>query len=910
MVVEDLYFNAPSLVNGKIDSNGNYTGTSFFRNMDQYIKIGDQTYLDNVLKEVLENSNKSEGQLLIGLSNRRLKEAAILSGDAEIKLPDSEVRELFNANKEKFDVRIDGKSAEEYFDNQIKANGLSIDTSLFFDDSKFFTSESDPRIMLADSGMIGSDALSPLEEVIIRLKDSEGKEFSLVKDVWIPLKDGTTAAVNTVIEAIDSSIETTANFLTFEAQKTAEIIIERIKSDTYLESLMGSVLADILLGENDPKEIAKHLAEGQLRSLATSLLDENIRKVLIDSGMTQSSIDNLVGPKVVNYVVNVDASGAKTVTALDASGKPVGATLQGTIYTAILNFAISAADSSGWNSEEYAQAAKVAIASAIVSAVVTTVLTAIAPGIGTVAGIVISAVVCALVVGPLVTYADDQYKITEDIFIMARDLVKDLAKDPVNTIEDFDPVDTTKQLIEYAKDYVENVGKFGRNVLIGGYNLFGGNYGKTYKLGQYPTPYPSVSITAKADGSGNIIQGLDPQGVTAIAREYYHDDIYGTSGSDNLIGKSGTNTIAGYEGNDHIEGRGDIDLLIGGAGDDEIFGGNGDDQLYGTEGNDNLFGGNGNDIIIGGTGASISGEGSLEDGNDFIQGGNGDDQIMGEAGNDQIQGNSGNDTILGGTGNDRIEGNEGDDSILGEDGDDMILGGVGSDIIDGGAGVDYIEGNEGNDNIRGGDGDDEIYGQAGVDIIYGDAGNDLINTGSENDLAFGGLGNDIIYGSDGDDTLSGELGNDYVIGANGVDTIDGGAGDDVLLGGADNDSIASGIGNDTIIFRSGDGQDTIDETDTITNYSINEVGDDTIYLSDLTSKLSDNSTKLVVLTKSGDDLVIQFKDDSGALTTDQITIKNQLSGDGEIVKKIERIIANDNFENILYAPRILTLNHR
>src|SRR3989338_4738298 len=383
---------------------------------------------------------------------------------------------------------------------------------------------------------------------------------------------------------------------------------------------MGSVLADIILGENDPKEIAKHLAEGQLRSLVASLLDENIRKVLIDSGMTQSAIDNLVGPKVVNYVVTIDPSGAKVVTALDANGNPVGATLQGTIYTAILNFAISAADSSGWNSEEYAQAAKVAIASAIVSAVVTTVLTAIAPGIGTAAGIVISAVVCALVVGPLVTYADDQYKITEDVFRIARDLTKDLARDPLNTIEDFDPVDTTKQLIEYAKDYVENVGKFGRNVLIGGYNLFGGHYGQTYKPGQYPTPYASINISPKADGTGNIIQGLNPEGVVAIAREYYHDDIYGTQGSDNLIGKSGTNTIAGYEGNDHIEGRGDIDLLIGGQGDDEIFAGNGDDQLYGSEGNDNLFGGNGNDIIIGGTG------------NDRTSGNEGDDSILGEDG--------------------------------------------------------------------------------------------------------------------------------------------------------------------------------------------------------------------------------------------------------------------------------------
>ncbi len=44
--------------------------------------------------------------------------------------------------------------------------------------------------------------------------------------------------------------------------------------------------------------------------------------------------------------------------------------------------------------------------------------------------------------------------------------------------------------------------------------------------------------------------------------------------------------------------------------------------------------------------------------------------------------------------------------------------------------------------------------------------------------------------------------------------------------------------------------------------------------------------------------------------TYQLLISSGVGTVGEIVKKIERIIANDNFENILYAPRILTLNHR
>ncbi|OFX10325.1 MAG: hypothetical protein A3G22_00005, partial [Alphaproteobacteria bacterium RIFCSPLOWO2_12_FULL_40_11] len=166
----------------------------------------------------------------------------------------------------------------------------------------------------------------------------------------------------------------------------------------------------------------------------------------------------------------------------------------------------------------------------------------------------------------------------------------------------------------------------------------------------------------------------------------------------------------------------------------------------------------------------------------------------------------------------------------------------------------------------------------GVDIIYGDEGNDIINTGEGNDLAFGGLGNDIIFGADGNDTLSGELGNDYVIGADGNDTLDGGAGDDVILGGTGNDTITAGEGNDTIIFRLGDGQDTITDTDTS--------GSDTLKLSDINSKLSDNVTNKAVLTKSGNNLLIQFKNDLGTLLSDQITVTDQFTG-GEKLKKIE-----------------------
>ena len=161
-----------------------------------------------------------------------------------------------------------------------------------------------------------------------------------------------------------------------------------------------------------------------------------------------------------------------------------------------------------------------------------------------------------------------------------------------------------------------------------------------------------------------------------------------------------------------------------------------------------------------------------------------------------------------------------------------------------------------------------------------------MNSGDDNDLVFGGLGNDIIYGGNGENSLYGELGNDFVIGGDENDIINGGDGDDVLLGGAGDDTITTGLGNDTIIFRSGDGSDTIDETDTIDNFGISEVGNDVIRFAEISSTTNLGSDRLA-LSKVDNDLVIELKDDEGNLTGDKLTVKNQLFEDGEIVKTLE-----------------------
>ena len=400
--------------------------------------------------------------------------------------------------------------------------------------------------------------------------------------------------------------------------------------------------------------------------------------------------------------------------------------------------------------------------------------------------------------------------------------------------------------------------------------------GKEYDDGEYPDPYSFLQIEAKEDGTGNTIYGIEAEGVVAFAREHYHDDLFGTSGKDILVGRSGTNLLVGKGGDDLIEGRGDTDQIYGGDGNDIIEAGNENDYVQGDAGNDLIYGDGGDDVILGG------------DGNDIIYGGQGDDRIEGGNGDDIVKGEKGEDVIVVGAGNDNIEGGDGNDTIFGEDGNDEIDGGTGNDTIDGGAGIDILVGGSGNDNIRGGDDNDEIYGSLGSDILYGDLGSDIINGGEDNDLIFGGIGNDIVYGGSGDDSVYGEIGNDYVIGGEGNDIVDGFDGDDILFAGKGNDTLDGGRGLDTFVFRAGDGQDTVTDTD-----GANDV-----------IKFTDIASSQITITKNNNNLIIGFNDKNGNPTTDQITITNQLVSNNIIEtleftdgKKIDLTTLTANLDN-------------
>ncbi|MDD2743827.1 MAG: calcium-binding protein, partial [Rhodocyclaceae bacterium] len=89
-------------------------------------------------------------------------------------------------------------------------------------------------------------------------------------------------------------------------------------------------------------------------------------------------------------------------------------------------------------------------------------------------------------------------------------------------------------------------------------------------------------------------------------------------------------------------------------------------------------------------------------------------------------------------------------------------------------------------------------------IIFADDSGRTLSGGSVDDHLYGGAGIDTLNGGDGNDRLEGGKGNDNLNGGTGDDTLIGGTGDDILIGGA---------GTDTYIYRTGEGADTITDSD-------------------------------------------------------------------------------------------------
>ncbi|NWA08438.1 calcium-binding protein [Pseudomonas gingeri] len=113
-------------------------------------------------------------------------------------------------------------------------------------------------------------------------------------------------------------------------------------------------------------------------------------------------------------------------------------------------------------------------------------------------------------------------------------------------------------------------------------------------------------------------------------------------------------------------------------------------------------------------------------------------------------------------------------------------------------------------------GDRQLYVGGALDrraIIFGSSSNDDLTGSTKDDRIYGGDGNDYLYGGDGNDLLEGGGGSDRLNGGNGDDTLDGMSGDDVITGNKGDDLLGGGSGNDRYEFFTGDGHDTVVDSD-------------------------------------------------------------------------------------------------
>ncbi len=261
--------------------------------------------------------------------------------------------------------------------------------------------------------------------------------------------------------------------------------------------------------------------------------------------------------------------------------------------------------------------------------------------------------------------------------------------------------------------------------------------------------------------------------------------------------------------------------IEGTSSNDELVGTGADDHINAYDGDDEVWADLGDDIIDGGAG------------NDSLNGAGGDDTLIGGTGDDWLKGNGGQDTYI-------YNINDGNDSI--ENYDASVLAAQRVDAIVFGAGIqasDVKPSRQYTDLvltlipsgetitiklnyydwegeyfalmpfIRFNDGTEWTTEYVRSLIVSATEGNDVIYGFHDRDDFIGGLGgNDTIYGSWGDDSLSGGGQDDSLFGEHGDDTLSGNSGDDYLKGGP---------GNDTYVFDLGDGNDVIENYDSVTS---------------------------------------------------------------------------------------------
>lgn len=128
----------------------------------------------------------------------------------------------------------------------------------------------------------------------------------------------------------------------------------------------------------------------------------------------------------------------------------------------------------------------------------------------------------------------------------------------------------------------------------------------------------------------------------------------------------------------------------------------------------------------------------------------------------------------------------------------------------------------------------------------------------DHQILFGGDEDDPLVGQDTSDRLYGGAGNDTLLGFEGDDRLEGGGGDDLLMGGRDDDHLEGGLGHDTYLYQTGDGVDTIIDTDGVVKFDSVVMKGGSVSETDANTFISDdgNYTFTRVETATGTDVWI------------------------------------------------------
>ena len=137
--------------------------------------------------------------------------------------------------------------------------------------------------------------------------------------------------------------------------------------------------------------------------------------------------------------------------------------------------------------------------------------------------------------------------------------------------------------------------------------------------------------------------------------------------------------------------------------------------------------------------------------------------------------------------------------------------------------------------------------------------------GDEIDFMYGTGKKDRFYGGDGDDYLYGGAGKDKLYGEDG---------DDILDGGEDDDKLYGGDGDDIYIFRSGDGEDEIEDIE----------GDEELYFLDATG------SEDFAFSYDGGDLIVTVGDDSNIVTIEDFDAVRYSFFYGDEEDKLEGVV--------------------